>query len=124
MGKRKHEEAGGGEAAAQPRGQHSRLDKETLSYYAEIDAHFKTLSDEEERQLAADAALAEAAERGPEVAADAACSRVLEALLPAASGSAVAAFTRACVEGEGLGLLCTRWELARGLQLCGFVWFV
>lgn len=62
----------------------------------------------EDRQLLADNALAEAAGREAEVAADAACSRVLEALLPHAATQQLAAFTRGCVEGEGLGELCTQ----------------
>ena len=50
-----------------------------------------------------------AAGRQAEVAADAACSRVLEGLLPHASGAALCAFVRGCVEGESLGAICTRW---------------
>ncbi|KAL4852677.1 hypothetical protein ACK3TF_006244 [Chlorella vulgaris] len=101
---------GAGEGAGGRRGGHSRLDSETLSYYSELDGHLRSLGREEsdDRQLLADNALAEAAGREAEVAADAACSRVLEALLPHAATQQLAAFTRGCVEGEGLGELCTQ----------------
>lgn len=84
------------------------MDAETSSYFAEIASHFQTLEDDEERGLVADNALGEAAGQEPRVAADAACSRVLEALLPHASVPALAAFVAACCEGENLGATCTR----------------
>ena len=89
---------------------HSRLDAETLSYYAEIDGRIAELGQEdaEERSLLADNALGEAGGREAEVATDAACSRVLERLLPHASTEALCTFTKACVEGDSLGAMCTR----------------
>lgn len=56
----------------------------------------------------ADNALGEAAGSEARVASDAACSRVLEALLPHASVAALAGFVGACVDGENLGATCTR----------------
>jgi len=103
MGKKREREEGGA------RRQHSRLEAEVLAYYEEIDAHFKSLTDDEERQLLADNVLGDAAGKEAAVATDAACSRVLEALLPFASTEALCTFTKACVEGESLGAMCTRW---------------
>lgn len=93
-----------------PKRQGSRLDAETLAYYGEIDGRMAELQQEdaEERSLLADNALGEAGGREAEVATDAACSRVLERLLPHASTEALCTFTRACVEGESLGAMCTR----------------
>ncbi|GAB4813915.1 hypothetical protein N2152v2_000961 [Parachlorella kessleri] len=85
----------------------SKVDQETSKYYEEISNHFKTLEDGEERQLVADNALGEAAGSEPRVASDAACSRVLETLLPHASIPALSAFVGALCEGENLGATCT-----------------
>ena len=90
-------------------GRHSRLDAEQLSYYAEIDTHFKGLTDDEDKHLLANNVLGDAAGREAEVATDAACSRVVEALLPFASTEALCTFTNSCVEGDSLGTMCTRW---------------
>ena len=90
-------------------GRHSRLDAEQLSYYAEIDTHFKGLTDDEDKHLLANNVLGDAAGREAEVATDAACSRVVEALLPFASTEALCTFTKSCVEGDSLGTMCTRW---------------
>ena len=57
----------------------------------------------------ADNALGEAAGSEPRVASDAACSRVLETLLPHASITALTAFVGALCEGENLGATCTRY---------------
>ena len=102
-------DAEGGEGA---HGRHSRLDAEQLSYYAEIDTHFKSLTDDEDKHLLANNVLGDAAGREAEVATDAACSRVLEALLSFASTEALCTFTKACVEGDSLGTMCTRWVAA------------
>ena len=106
-GKKRGRDAAEDGGGARPR--YSRLDAETLGYYSEIDTHFKSLTDDEEKQLLADNALGETAGREAAVATDAACSRVLEALLPFASTEALCTFTRACVEGENLGAMCIRW---------------
>lgn len=86
----------------------SKLDAETLAYYAEIDETLQGLEEPEERQLLADNVLGDAEGREVEVATDAACSRVLEKLLPCATTEALCKFSRACVEGDGLGTMCTR----------------
>lgn len=65
------------------------------------------MDDDEERQLLADNVLEEAAGRAAALATDAACSRVLEALLPLASTPRLAAFVSACVSGEALATVCT-----------------
>ena len=94
-------------------GRRSRIDKETLNYFAEIDTHFKSLTDDEGRQLLAGNVLGDAAGREADLATDAACSRVLEPLLPFASNEALCTFTTACVEGENLGTMCTRCGAGR-----------
>ena len=76
----------------------------------EIAGHLKTLDSDEDRQLLADNVLEEAAARAADVATDAACSRVLESLLPHASTERLCAFVAACVEGDSLATVCTRWE--------------
>ncbi|KAL4419124.1 hypothetical protein ABPG77_004516 [Micractinium sp. CCAP 211/92] len=83
---------------------HSRLPAETLQYFEEVAGRLKELDDDEERQLLADNALGEA-DSG--VATDAACSRVVEALLPHASTGVLATFAKSVVEGENLGAMCT-----------------
>lgn len=106
-------EGGGGGGPKRTGFGHSRLDAATLSYYEELSSTFAGLEDPEDRQLAADNALGEA---NIQVACDAACSRVVEALLPAAGTPAVCAFAAALTEGENLGLMCTRW--GRQLSIC------
>ncbi|KAL4439741.1 hypothetical protein ABPG75_002742 [Micractinium tetrahymenae] len=83
---------------------YSRLPAETLQYFEEVAGRLKELDDDEERQLLADNALGEA---DSAVATDAACSRVVEALLPHASISVLGTFAKAVVEGESLGAMCT-----------------
>ena len=126
MGKKRGREAEAGaeaqEAApavqAPERPRYSKVDAETGAYFAEIAATFKALPDDdpEQRQLVADSALGEAAGGEARVASDAACSRVLEALLPHASAPALAAFVGALCEGENLGATCTRWVSPLRLQ--------
>lgn len=84
---------------------YSRLPAETVQYFEEVAGRLKELDDDEERQLLADNALGEA-DSG--VATDAACSRVVEALLPHASTAVLATFAKSVVEGENLGAMCTR----------------
>ncbi len=64
------------------------------------------VQDEEERALLAGNALGEAGGRELSIATDAACSRALEALLPAAAPAAVVAFARALAQPDDY------WELA------------
>ena len=63
------------------------------------------LQDAEDRALLAANALSEAEGRQLSIATDAACSRALEALLPAAAPAAVASFARAMADPENY------WEL-------------
>ena len=96
---------------------HSRLDQETLRYYSEIDAHFSSLDDDEEKTLMADNVLTETEGREPEIVPDAACSRVLERLIPHASPAVFAKFLEGCVNGENMGLICTRYVAGLPLDL-------
>ena len=100
---REEEGAGGGE-----RPRVSRVDAATSSYFEELSATLRSLYDDEERQLLADNALDEVEGREAEVAADAACSRVVEALLPLASPDRSCRFLTNCVAGDNLGAVCTR----------------
>jgi hypothetical protein len=86
----------------------SRVDKETLAYFQEIDSHLKSLEDEEEKHLLAGNVLEGVLEKEVDVVTDAACSRVLEALLPWAGVPTLCAFAAKCLEGENLGTICTR----------------
>eukprot|EP00887_Chlorella_sp_A99_P004080 scaffold23.g4080.t1 len=94
--KRRREE--GEVAAPGGRPRFSSLDAETLSFFEEIAGHLKTLDSDEERGLLADNVLEEAAGRAAALATDAACSRVLESLLPLASTERLCGFVAACVE--------------------------
>ena len=86
----------------------SRLDQATLAYYKEIHECIKATDDEEEKSTVANNALEETRGREADIASDSACSRVLEALLPHASPESLAAFLTGCVQGDTLGILCTR----------------
>jgi hypothetical protein len=101
--------AGGGRAHAGERHSFSRVDADTATYFREIDGTLKTLDDDSEKRLLADNVLEEAAGQEVEIATDAACSRVVEALIAHASLERQAAFLSKCVEGENLGGICTRW---------------
>jgi hypothetical protein len=87
---------------------HSRVDAETLKYYEEIGTHFKTLDDEEEKQVLAENVLAETEGKEVDIVPDAACSRVIEALIPYASIPALDKFLRGCIQEENLGVICTK----------------
>ena len=89
-------------------GRHSQLDEETLRYYEEVGAHFKTLDDDEEKQILADNVLSETEGKEADVVPDAACSRVIESFIPYASITAIDKFTRGCLQDDNLGLICTR----------------
>ena len=67
------------------------------------------LQDAEDRALLAANALAEAEGRQLSIATDAACSRALEALLPAAAPAAVAGFARALAGPDNYWELVSRW---------------
>jgi hypothetical protein len=87
---------------------HSRVDAETLKYYEEIGTHFKTLDDDEEKQVLAENVLAETEGKEVDIVPDAACSRVIEALIPYASIPALDKFLRGCIQDENLGVICTK----------------
>jgi hypothetical protein len=70
------------------------------------------VQDEEERSLLASNALGEAGGHELSIATDAACSRALEALLPAAAPAAVVAFARALAQADDY------WELASRQAAC------
>ena len=89
-------------------GRYSRLDEETIRYYEEVGGHFKTLEDAEEKQILADNVLSECEGREAEIVPDAACSRVLESVIPYASIEGLENFTRGCLKEDNLGLICTR----------------
>jgi hypothetical protein len=86
----------------------SRLDQATLAYYKEIHECIKKADDNEEKVRVANNALEETRGREAEIASDSVCSRVIEALLPHAGPEALAGFLTGCVQGDNLGLLCTR----------------
>ncbi|PSC67230.1 Pumilio 23 [Micractinium conductrix] len=88
----------------EPRERYSKLPSEEESYWKELGETLAGIDDPGERRLLAENSLEGA---GVPAATDAASSRIIEALLPAASTPALAAFTRACVDGENLGLMCT-----------------
>ena len=87
----------------------SRPTQEIVKYFEEIREHFDTLDDKEERALLVSNALDEAGGQEPAVAGDPACSRVLEALIPAAEPQQVAKFFQAVLKGDaGLLALASR----------------
>jgi hypothetical protein len=104
--KRQREEGAGGHHA---RLQYSKVDPETSKYFGEISGHLQTLGSIEEKQLLADNVIEETVGREVDIATDAACSRIVEALLPFASLQALCTFTKNCVANENLGQICTRY---------------
>ena len=96
-----------------PRQVYSRLSEEVIRYFAEIDAHFILLDRDEEKALLANNVLGETEGQETQVVPDAACSRILEKLLPWASPHSLAAFIHRCIQGENLGVICTRWAMVR-----------
>lgn len=115
-----------------------RLDEETIQYFQEVKSHFDTLEDAEEQALLVQPfcfllhptdlvrsarnrvreacmqqvgnVLEDMAGKEVKVCTDAACSRILEALLPAAQAQQLAAFLGAFFAGEGEAFceLCAR----------------
>ena len=108
--KRKHEEAFEQPAdGAAPPGRLPRATQEIVTYFEELKSHFDSLEDKEEQSLLVANALEEASGQECAVATDAACSRVLEALLPAAEPHQLAKFFRAVLKGEGLMAMASRY---------------
>lgn len=90
----------------------SRLDEETLSYFREVETHFKDLEDNgEEKEILVNNVFEEVNGRESEIVCDAACSRVVETLLPHASKALLKEFARKCIEGDNLGIICTSYVI-------------
>lgn len=85
-----------------------RATQEIVTYFEELKSHFDSLDDKEEQSLLVANALQEASEQECVVATDPACSRVLEALLPAAEPQQLANFFQAVLKGEGLMAMASR----------------
>ncbi|KAL0051826.1 hypothetical protein WJX82_002725 [Trebouxia sp. C0006] len=101
--KRTHDEAFAGPADdAAPQARLPRATQEIVTYFEELKSHFDGLDDKEEQSLLVANALEEASGQECAVATDPACSRVLEALLPAAEPQQIAKFFQAVLKGEGL----------------------
>lgn len=77
--------------------------------FSQVVQALSALQDAEDRALLAANALAEAEGRQLSIATDAACSRALETLLPAAAPAAVASFARAMADPENYWELVSRW---------------
>lgn len=108
--KRKHDEAFEGPAdGAAPPGRLPRATQEIVTYFEELKSHFDSLEDKEEQSLLVANALEEASGQECAVATDAACSRVLEALLPSAEPQQLAKFFQAVLKGEGLIAMASRY---------------
>ena len=87
----------------------ARPTQEIVKYFEEIREHFDTIDDKEEQALLVNNALDEARGQECAVAGDPACSRVLEALIPAAEPQQVASFFQAVLRGDaGLLVLASR----------------
>lgn len=103
----------GGPSSSMARG-FSRLDPATAAYYAEARVTLSRLEaapppfDSEQASLLASAALREAGGREAAVAADAAGSRALEALLPYAPPEDVLEFAGVVLNGDALADVATR----------------
>ena len=109
-GKRTHDEAFQASADAEaPPGRLPRATQEIVTYFEELRSHFDSLDDKEEQSLLVANALREASGQECAVATDAACSRVLEALLPLAEPQQLAEFLQAVLEGAGLMAMASRY---------------
>lgn len=109
--KRTHDEAFAGPADdAAPQARLPRATQEIVTYFEELKSHFDGLDDKEEQSLLVANALEEASGQECAVATDPACSRVLEALLPAAEPQQIAKFFQAVLKGEGLMAMASRYD--------------
>ena len=109
--KRTHDEAFAGPADdAAPQGRLPRATQEIVTYFEELKSHFDGLDDKEEQSLLVANALEEASGQECAVATDPACSRVLEALLPAAEPQQIAKFFQAVLKGDGLMAMASRYD--------------
>ena len=108
--KRKHDEAFEGPVDdAGPPGRLPRATQEIVTYFEELKSNFDSLDDKEEQSLLVANALEEASGQECAVATDAACSRVLEALLPCAEPQQLAKFFQAVLKGDGLMAMASRY---------------
>ncbi len=109
--KRTHDEAFNGPADdAAPQARLPRASQEIVTYFEELKSHFDGLDDKEEQSLLVANALEEASGQECAVATDPACSRVLEALLPAAEPQQIAKFFQAVLKNEGLMAMASRYD--------------
>jgi hypothetical protein len=86
----------------------SRVEPETLAYLTEVSAHLETLEDAEERELLLNNVLEELEGKELRVAADAACSRLLETLLAPAAPRHLIAFMGAFADEDAMYKLAGR----------------
>lgn len=93
---------------AAPPGRLPRATQEIVTYFEELRSHFDSLDDADDQSLLVANALEEASGQECAVATDAACSRVLEALLPSAQPQQLAKFFQAVLKGEGLMAMASR----------------
>ena len=110
-GKRSHAEAFAGSADGPP--VPSRLPtatKEIVTYFEELKTHFDSLDDKEEQSLLVANALEEASGQEGAVITDPTCSRILEALLPAAEPQQLIQFFEAVLRGQGLLHIASRYN--------------
>lgn len=98
----------------------TRLDEETLSYFRELETHFKGIEgDDEEKEILVSNVFDEINGRETDIVCDAECSRIIETLLPHASDAVLKGFAHNCVKDENLGIICTSYVfLCISLRFC------
>lgn len=89
-------------------GSGSRVDSETVTYLTEVSEHFKTLADDEERELLVQNVLEEVAGKELSIATDAVTSRLIEHVLTGASAAQLINFMRAFADEDNLYRLAGR----------------
>jgi hypothetical protein len=87
----------------------SNVDADTLSYLQEVEGHFTTILDADERQLLISNVLEELSEKELLVATDAASSRILETLLASAPVAQLLQFLRTFLDNDSFFSLASRW---------------
>lgn len=110
------------------------MDAETLSYFREVDAHVRTHYAQQSTTHAPDAddvtlpplhvlvqnVLEEIRGRETEVVCDAECSRIIEAMLPHASGAVLEEFSYTCLKDDNLGIICTSYVYVSAMESIGY----
>ena len=120
MGKRKRQTLKEPDKIVEPADQQHRflhrLDADMRAYFQEVKSHFDALGDDpQERHVVADSCLQEAVSRPLQVATDADCSRILEALLPCASEEAVIRLLEGLLDDGSTWLtVCTKYLPLQG----------